>query len=84
MADPHTHYIAAFSARNAAGEQRSICGRFIASAQHSTEPSCWGCKAWLEGQGDEPQPARRLTRYEQLQALADSGFDTWQEARGER
>jgi len=34
---------------------------------------------------DEPdEPKRKLTRNERLQALADSGCDTWEEFRGER
>ena len=33
---------------------------------------------------DDHAPRRRLTRYERLEALADSGCDTWAEARGER
>ena len=33
---------------------------------------------------DDHAPRRRLTRYERLEALADSGCDTWSEFRGER
>ena len=33
---------------------------------------------------DDHAPRRRLTRYERLEALADSGCDTWSEWRGER
>ena len=33
---------------------------------------------------DDNSPRRRLTRYERLEALADSGCDTWSEFRGER
>lgn len=38
-----------------------------------------------ETEDEEPERApRKLTRHERLQALADSGCDTWQEKRGER
>lgn len=33
---------------------------------------------------DEDEPRRKLTRQEQLEALADRGCDTWAEYRGER
>lgn len=33
---------------------------------------------------DEPRTARKLTRQEQLEALADLGIDTWEDYRGER
>ena len=33
---------------------------------------------------DDHATRRRLTRYERLEALADSGCDTWAEARCER
>lgn len=86
-----THYVASFTVRNAQGEQRAVCGEFVPAslvAPLGIEPRCWGCRAWfnaLEADAREDRPAgRRLTRHEQLQALADSGCDTWEEARGER
>ncbi len=33
---------------------------------------------------EEPEPPRKLTRQERLEAMADSGCDTWEEYRGER
>jgi hypothetical protein len=60
---------------------------------------CWGCNLWFHEvehphttpterarvtDRDDHAPRRRLTRYERLEALADSGCDTWAEARGER
>jgi len=33
---------------------------------------------------DDHAPRRRLTRYERLEALADSGCDTWEEYEGLR
>ncbi len=34
--------------------------------------------------GEEQEHARKLTRQERLEGLADSGCDTWEEYRGER
>lgn len=86
-----THYVAKFTTKNDQGEQRAVCGEFVPDrlvAPLGVQPRCWGCRAWfnaLEADAREDRPAgRRLTRHEQLQALADSGCDTWAEARGER
>lgn len=40
--------------------------------------TCWHCA------DDHAPRLRRLTRQEQLEALADRGVDTWEEYRGER
>ena len=42
-----THYLPAFTTYRLS-RQRAVCGAFIAPAQHSTEPSCAACVAWLE------------------------------------
>ena len=33
---------------------------------------------------DDSRPARKLTRNERMQGMADNGCDTWEEYRGER
>ncbi len=43
---------------------------------------CWPCGR--QTRRDEDQATKRLTRHARLQALADSGCDTWSEYRGER
>lgn len=85
--DNDSHYVAKFTVTNAHGEQRAVCGEFVPArlvVPLGVRPKCWGCRAWFDGLEVEPQPRRRLTRHEQLQALADSGRDTWEESRGER
>lgn len=37
-----------------------------------------------QGEREEHEPVRRMTRAERQQALADSGVDTWEDYRGER
>lgn len=67
-------------------------------APAETAPTCPFCLVYVEGieesTGDGPiyddradhliPSSRRLSRYEQLEALADSGCDTYEEYRGER
>ena len=53
------------------------CG--MCDEYHRRGTECPKCGADLE-----KVPERRLTRQERLQALADSGVDTWEEKRGER
>jgi hypothetical protein len=62
-------------------------------AIEETTPTCVGCRVYVEnvdeGEGDGPMdddradhqiPLRgRMSRYDRLQALADSGCDTWAE-----
>lgn len=91
----HTHYIEAFTTRDARGRQQAACGVFVALdavAQPETAPTCPHCLIYVEGVSestgdpclDEDDRPRRLCRYEQLERLADSGRDTWAEYRGER
>ncbi len=49
-----------------------------------TEAEPYGVECEPMTDRDDHAPRRRLTRYERLEALADSGCDTWAEARGER
>ena len=44
---------------------------------------CPECGLDLET-GETDDPIRKLTRHEQLEALADAGCDTWEEFRCER
>jgi hypothetical protein len=48
------------------------CGCEIAAAEDQDDLS------------DDRPPARRLTRHEQLEGLADRGVDTWEDYRGEK
>ena len=97
---PHTHYVKGFTRRDEHGREETACGQFVGASEVAPlgyTPTCWGCAAWLQSLEDEEpadsgpttdrddnSPRRRLTRYERLEALADSGCDTWAEARGER
>ena len=49
-----------------------------------TEAEPYGVECEPMTDRDDHAPRRRLTRYERLEALADSGCDTWSEWRGER
>lgn len=42
-----THYLPAFTTYRMS-RQRAVCGAFIAPTQHSAEPSCPHCEAWLQ------------------------------------
>lgn len=91
----YTHCCDGFTHRDAQGQQETACGLFVPVEQVAptgVRPDYWGCAAWLdsldEAYDDRADhlipPRRRLSRYEQLEALADAGCDTWAEARGER
>lgn len=45
--EPSTHYIPAFTT-NVGPLQRAVCGAYVEPrTQHSTEPDCEACAAWL-------------------------------------
>lgn len=46
MAD--SHYIPYFAEMIRACVYRAVCGRSILEREHSADPSCSRCKAWLE------------------------------------
>jgi hypothetical protein len=51
-----THYIPMFTAR-AGRLQQAACGEYAGSSEHSTEPTCPTCRAYLEADaamGDDP------------------------------
>lgn len=49
-----------------------------------TEAEQYGVECEPMTDRDDHAPRRRLTRYERLEALADSGCDTWEEYEGLR
>ena len=49
-----------------------------------TEAEPYGVECEPMTDRDDHAPRRRLTRYERLEALADSGCDTWEEYEGLR
>lgn len=43
-----THYVPAFVPKSRRGDQ-AVCGAYVrAESEFSTEPTCPGCKAWLD------------------------------------
>lgn len=55
-----THYIPAFT-EYIAGRQRAVCGAWVTHKEHAVEPTCEGCKHYLEGgtDGDNKEPNRK-------------------------
>lgn len=47
MTDALSHYLPAFTVRRA-HLQKAVCGVMVDLRQHSTEPACAACQAWLE------------------------------------
>lgn len=45
------HYLPAFT-RTDGVRQQAVCGRYVFPMEHSTEPTCPACRAWL---GVEPE-----------------------------
>ena len=45
-----THYIPAFTERNGRDE-KTACGRWIRAMEHTNEPTCPACKAYVEDIG---------------------------------
>ena len=94
-----SHYISDFTSRRHT-IRLAVCGKLIDTREHSPEPDCEKCSAWVDAdekeaatlaaRWDEEAEAERIarirpmTRQEKLQALADRGTDTWAEYRGER
>ena len=48
------HYLPAFT-RTDGVRQEAVCGRYVFPMEHTTEPDCPECRAWL-GQGEEQLP----------------------------
>ena len=44
-----SHYIPAFTEVNG-HSQRAACGVWVRAEEHSTEPTCEGCKAYVESE----------------------------------
>ena len=54
-----THYIPAFTREN--GRQReAACGAWVRRAEHSCEPSCPTCKAYLESETADTRTAEEV------------------------
>lgn len=94
-----SHYIADYASQHQ-HLRLAVCGKLIDTREHSPEPDCEKCSAWVDAdekdaaalaaQWDEEAEAKRiarirpLTRQERQQGLADRGTDTLEEDRCER
>lgn len=45
-----THYIPAFTAINGR-DQQAVCGLWVRADEHTTEPTCADCRAYLTDEG---------------------------------
>jgi hypothetical protein len=57
--DTWTHYIPAFTRRDTAGQQQTVCGVYIPASQQvgvEQTPTCPGCRVWVE-QVERPHSA---------------------------
>jgi hypothetical protein len=51
--DTRTHYIPSFTRRSSSGLEQAVCGSYVEPAfcvvpTDPQEPTCWGCKMYLE------------------------------------
>lgn len=47
-----THYIPYFTKDGPKGTLEAACTAYVDLSCHSAEPSCWGCRAWLDNDAD--------------------------------
>lgn len=64
-----THYLPAFTTRHQR-LQMAICGRIITQHEHSAEPTCPRCLAWLEADAAEARALAALWDAETAQKRA--------------
>ena len=72
-----THYIPAYTERRLSRLQRAVCGVWIREQDHSAEPACAQCAAWLDA--DSREAAALAAKWD---AEASCRHD-WQEQPGE-
>lgn len=57
-----THYIPYFTRDGAGGTQEAACTAYVDLSCHSVEPSCWGCRAWLDNDADALKKLRDVEK----------------------
>lgn len=57
-----THYLPYFTNDGPKGTQEAACTAYIDPACHSDEPSCSGCRAWLDNDADALKKLRDVER----------------------
>lgn len=51
-----THWIPPFTSK-VGGRQQAVCGDFVMLAEHSNEPTCSRCKAYVEAEASDTRTA---------------------------
>jgi hypothetical protein len=62
MGDSVSHYIPYFTKDGPKGTQEAACTAYIDPTRHSAEPSCWGCRAWLDNDAEALKKLRAVEK----------------------